>query len=71
MKTDIEIEKMCCYCERSVPSYEAEKVICSKYGVVSASGSCGKFLYDPLKRIPRKPPKTDGFEPIGIDDDND
>ena len=39
------------------------EVICLKFGVVNADGSCPKFRYDPLKREPDKlsPIKTEAF----------
>jgi hypothetical protein len=29
--------------------------MCVKKGIVSASGACRRFRYDPLKRVPPKP----------------
>ena len=33
--------------------------MCPKRGVVSAAGSCRRFRYDPLKRVPPKPLSVD------------
>ncbi|MBQ3870380.1 MAG: hypothetical protein II777_07495 [Clostridia bacterium] len=52
-----EYEKLCLYCEFAAPTYEPDKMLCSKRGIVSCSSKCSKFIYDPLKRIPRRPKK--------------
>ena len=45
-----EIVKVCAYCERAKCLYDEQTMLCSKKGVVDASHSCHKFIYDPLKR---------------------
>ncbi len=52
------MEPRCAYCKRGAPLDE-EQVMCLKKGIVSAGGSCGRFKYDPLKRIPLKPVTAD------------
>lgn len=43
----------CKYCEMG--SYQGgEKIVCSKFGEVKPYDSCKKFIYNPLKRIPKK-----------------
>jgi hypothetical protein len=32
-------------------------VVCVHRGVVDADSSCRRYSYDPLKRVPRRPPK--------------
>lgn len=49
-----DIEKVCAYCEHASPLKDKDYMLCSVRGVVSASFSCRKFLYDPLKRIPAR-----------------
>ncbi len=49
-----EYEKLCMYCEHAAPTYEPDKMLCSKRGIVSCSYKCSRFVYDPLKRIPRR-----------------
>ena len=49
-----EIEKYCAYCEHSIPTYEKERVLCDKKGVVSGGYKCRRFSYDPQKRTPAK-----------------
>ena len=39
--------------------YGEEKVLCAKKGVVSRTGSCRAFRYDPLKRVPPPPRPLD------------
>lgn len=48
------IEPRCAYCKRSVVLDE-ERVMCVKKGIVSPAGSCRRFKYEPLKRVPPKP----------------
>ena len=47
------ITRSCSYCVFGA-KIEADEVVCAKKGIVSASGSCRKFKYDPCKRIPLK-----------------
>lgn len=56
------IEPCCSYCDSGVKISPTE-VACIRRGIVSASGSCGKFKYDPLRREPPAPQalKTDGL----------
>lgn len=49
-----EIEKVCAYCEHAASLKDKDFMLCGARGVVSASFSCRKFLYDPLKRIPMR-----------------
>jgi len=53
-----DIEPRCAYCKRCAVLDE-ERVLCMKKGVMSAGGSCGRFRYDPLKRVPPKPIRAD------------
>ena len=50
------IEPRCVYCARSRPLDE-EQVVCDKKGVMSAGSHCRSFRYDPLKRVPPRPPR--------------
>ena len=49
-----DIEPRCGYCQRGTPIEEG-KMMCVKKGIVSAAGSCRRFRYDPLKRVPPRP----------------
>lgn len=52
------IAKNCNYC-RYGTSLEDDRILCTKRGVVNAGSKCGKFEYDPIKRIPGKPKALD------------
>lgn len=52
------IEPRCAYCAKGAPLEEG-RILCGKKGVVPAGGSCPRFQYDPLKRVPPKPAVLD------------
>jgi hypothetical protein len=35
-------------------SKEGNKVLCEKQGLVDADYACKKWVYDPIKRVPKK-----------------
>ena len=47
------IEPRCGYCKLGVEGANDDVIYCSEKGVVPYYGSCPKFLYDPLKRVPK------------------
>lgn len=51
----------CTYCQYGRATVDPSQVLCRKYGPVSSSYSCKKFLYAPTKRTPKKPPKLEEF----------
>ena len=53
-----DIEPHCAYCQRGQQINERE-VVCVKKGLVPATGACGRFCYDPLKRVPPRPAALD------------
>ena len=53
-----DIEPRCAYCAKGAPLEEG-RVLCAKKGVVRADSHCGRFQYDPLKRVPPKPAVLD------------
>ncbi|MGM9618812.1 MAG: hypothetical protein ACI3W8_03080 [Oscillospiraceae bacterium] len=53
-----DMEPSCQYCAFGHPLSETE-VGCEKRGVVEAAGSCHRFRYDPLKRVPPRPAALD------------
>ncbi len=53
-------EKHCIYCRFANDIFETEDMLCDKNGVVPKEYVCRKFVYDPLKRVPRRPPKPEG-----------
>ena len=62
------IEKYCRYCERAKTLTDRDTVLCDMYGVVSASHKCRKFMYDPMKREPKRLSKTPELEFVDIGD---
>ena len=52
------IEPSCLYCVHSA-KLDADTVLCSKKGAVSALHKCRAFRYDPCKRVPVKPKALD------------
>lgn len=48
------MEKRCAYCASGSVLNERE-VACPYRGVMDAAGSCRRFSYDPLKRVPPRP----------------
>ncbi len=55
-KRDECYDEICEYCEHAMPIKDEEHVFCQKNGIVSRGHRCRKFLYDPLKRKPRRMP---------------
>ncbi len=58
--------RSCSYCAKGTLLNENE-VLCEKRGIVSVTGACRKFRYDPCKRIPGKP-KALNFQQFNNDD---
>lgn len=52
------IEPRCAYCKHGAKLGE-DRIMCLKKGIVGAAGSCRRFKYDPLKRVPPKPVSAD------------
>ena len=52
------IDPRCAYCQRGAQISERE-VACVKRGIMPVEGSCRRFRYDPLKRVPPKPAHAD------------
>lgn len=49
-----EISPACAVCGHGVLSADGECVLCVKTGIRALDSSCKKFVYDPLKRIPKR-----------------
>lgn len=47
----------CEYCELGSRSKDGTMIECGKHGVVSPYFRCKKFVYSPIKRIPKRSPK--------------
>ena len=70
IKTKDKIEVFCKYCERASPIVSDSKMVCPKYGVVSSDYKCRRFVYDPLKRDPKRATvSTEGLEFPSLDSD--
>ena len=59
------IERACGYCARAV-RIDEDTVACRRKGPVPAEGSCHRFKYDPLKRIPERP-----YNDLPVDEEAD
>ena len=55
------IQPACKYCAENFKSIGETQVLCQRKGVVLADYSCRRFLYDPLKRIPKVLPELPVF----------
>ena len=62
------VEVSCRTCEHAEPLINEECILCEIRGVVSATSSCRRFIYDALKRVPPKKAKVDGFEYVDLDE---
>ncbi len=51
----------CEYCEHGVRSKDGTMIDCEREGVVSPYFRCKKFIYSPVKRIPKQSPKIGAF----------
>lgn len=56
------IEPSCSYCEFGRPAPDGVMIFCRKFGPVAPYYSCKKFEYDPLKRVPKRPPPLPEFD---------
>lgn len=52
------IARACSYCANGT-QLDEDTILCTKRGVVKATGKCRRFLYDPCKRIPPRPKAVD------------
>lgn len=55
------IDPACIYCSNGQPTQEKGMVLCKRNGPVSLYYSCKRFVYDPLKRVPKRQPKLPDF----------
>lgn len=59
---DSKISPCCEYCEFGKINNDIRMIFCEKKGIVSPYFNCKKFIYSPLKRIPKRLPKLPNFE---------
>lgn len=56
------IRPLCKYCEHMVQVLRDDNLLCDKRGVVAKDYKCRQFIYDPLKRVPRRPKPLEKFK---------
>jgi len=56
------IEPCCAYCEHGTLTKDGQAILCRRRGVMLPGSSCRKFTYDPILRIPSRPPKLPKFD---------
>lgn len=54
------IPPQCAYCAHGKRTKDGGRILCTKQGLMEENSSCGKFLYDPLNRIPVKQLRIEG-----------
>lgn len=58
-----EIDPSCDYCKYGFITHRGDSILCEKQGVTLPGHSCKKFVYAPLKRIPKRPNALPEFSP--------
>ncbi len=59
---DKKMTPQCGYCQFGKRTKDGNRVLCSKtVNLKEETDSCGKFIYSPLKRVPVKQLKNEGF----------
>lgn len=53
-----DMDPHCAYCKKGTMLADGT-VMCVKKGIMSPSGFCRAFRYDPMKRVPPKPARLD------------
>lgn len=56
-KTSDEGARLCEFCRFATVIRATDDMLCTHRGVVDKEYSCRKFVYDPLKRVPRRLPE--------------
>ena len=59
MKQNTDEERSCAFCRFAQPVTDRDEMLCRKKGIVPGEYSCRAFIYDPLKRVPRRAPAID------------
>jgi hypothetical protein len=58
------VEPACRHCESEIQVMPSNgQVLCSRLGVVAADYHCKRYVYDPLKRIPKRKRPLPKFTP--------
>lgn len=53
---EYDIAKKCAFCEYASGTLCPDRMVCKKKGVVNADYSCRAFVYDLMKRQPKRMP---------------
>jgi len=56
-KKESDTPKVCGFCRFASVIAGTEEMLCEHRGVVSQEYRCRRFVYDPLKRVPRRLPE--------------
>ena len=57
-----DIPPKCEYCAVGRTGADNSVVLCTKCGVMAPEDSCKKFVYDPLRRVPKTAPELERFD---------
>ena len=57
-----QIPPSCAYCKFGFVSQNGRSVLCEKKGVTEPHDSCKRYLYAPLKRVPKRPRALPQFD---------
>ncbi len=58
-----EYPENCEYCQFGRLSPAGDKILCEKKGIIEIGKCCGKYKYDPLKRVPKKKLMVESADP--------
>lgn len=53
----------CAYCVHGRTSLFSGEILCPKHGITDPKDFCGKYKYDPLKRVPEQIKIADNYTP--------
>jgi len=56
------IDPSCEFCVHGRRSSDGKAILCPKKGVMPLYHHCRKFVYDPLKRMPKRPPDISKYQ---------
>lgn len=57
-----DIPKVCVYCQYGTNLHNGKHVLCHRKGIVTSDFRCKKFIYSPLKRIPKRKKNIAAFD---------
>lgn len=56
------VEPACAYCAHGFWASDHQMILCAKKGVVAPHYHCRKYVYAPLKRVPKKAPRLPEYD---------